>query len=100
MSVATPLTSPGKRPTYSARRSRCLNLDSSLTLRGSITALWSGVNRLPPELQDSVQDSRRRRTHVQGLDLPAPRQRDQLVAGVADAGTQPLALRAEDHHHA
>src|SRR4051812_9379902 len=63
---AAPLTSPGKRQTrFSSRPGSKLKLNSSLICARSMSALWSVVNQKCPEMQDSVQDSRRGRRHVE-----------------------------------
>src|SRR3954452_815946 len=94
---AAPLTSPGKRQTrYSYRPELCLKLNSSLICARSMVALWSAVNQELAELQDSVQDSRRRRRDVERIDRPERRQRDGRVAGSADAWAEAATLGSED----
>src|SRR3954453_21454150 len=87
------------RPDFSSRPESKLKLNSSLICARSMSALWSVVNRKCPEMQDSVQDSRCGRRHVERLDPPAQRKRDELVAGVADARAEAPPLRAEDNDH-
>src|SRR3954449_3674626 len=93
-----PWQAPGLTGFAAGSRGEGLNLYSSLTLRGSIAALWSGVNRSGAKLQNSVHDSRCGRTHVERVELPAHGQRYELVARVADARSQAAALRSEHRH--
>src|SRR4051812_7834316 len=93
-----PWQAPGLTRFSAGSRGEGLNLYSSLTLRGSIATLWSGVNRSAAKLQDSVHDGRCGRTHVERVELAAHRQCDELVARVAHARAQPSPLGTEHHH--
>src|SRR6185503_2756356 len=74
----------------------------SLTLKLNLMcAIVAGLcGRVKPLLQDLVQKHGRRGAHVERLDAPPDRQRDDGVARRRDARPQPLALRAEHEHDA
>src|SRR3954453_2928073 len=86
------------RPDFSSRPESKLKLNSSLICARSMSALWSVVNQKCPEMQDSVQDGRCGRRDVERVDLPAERQRDELVAGLANTRAQAAAFRTEHDH--